>query len=216
MNDTAADAIGEIGFLNDLDKMIEEAPEEAQPVTGRAPAPREIAYPTKVPNRYRQIWERPTDVVWEGHFAKIMDRVEAGGIIALIGNRGTGKTRFAAEAVRNYSPERATYTTAMGLFLRIRASFGNKATESERDVVNEMALAKILVLDEIQERGNSAWEDRVLTHILDRRYGSMIPTIIIANLEASELEECLGASISSRINETGGTIEITGKSFREL
>ena len=72
----------------------------------------------------------------------------------------------------------------------------------------------MLILDEVQERGNTAWEDRILTHILDRRYGAMVPTIIIANLTESALVECLGDSIISRLTETGGVIEIDGPSHR--
>jgi len=204
-----------LGVMADFDRMIEEAPDEPQPIIFAQPAGRDIEYGTGMPKRYREPWERPSDAQWQGYFRRVMDKVETGGIVALIGNRGTGKTRIAAEAVRNYSPDKSTYTTAMGLFLRIRASFGKNNGETEEKIVKEMSQSTLLVIDEVQERGNTAWEDRLLTHILDKRYGAMTPTIIIANLNASELTECLGASISSRINETGGIVTITGKSHRE-
>ena len=204
-----------LSIMQDWDKLIAEAPDEPQAVPFAQPAGRDIEFTTGIPKRYRESWERPTDAEWIGHFRKVMDKVEIGGIIALIGNRGTGKTRIAAEAVRNFSPDKATYTTAMGLFLRIRASFGKKGGETEEQIVKEMSQCALLVIDEVQERGNTAWEDRLLTHILDKRYGAMTPTIIIANLDANGLTECLGASIVSRINETGGIVTITGKSHRD-
>lgn len=148
------------------------------------------------------------------NFTKIMNKSEEGGIIALIGHRGTGKTRLAAEAMRNLAPEKGLYATAMGLFLRLRASYGKASKESEDEIVREMARTPLLILDEVQERGNTAWEDRILTHILDRRYGAMMPTIIIANLTEAALVDCLGESIISRLSETGGIIEITGPSHR--
>jgi DNA replication protein DnaC len=77
-----------------------------------------------------------------------------------------------------------------------------------------MAECPLLVLDEIQERGNTSWEDRIITHILDRRYGDLMPTVIIANLTKETLADCLGESIVSRMQETGGVMEITGKSHR--
>lgn len=195
--------------------LIAAAPEAPEPIKGPAFAARDISPRTQLPKRYRAEWQRPQmDPVWMGHFAKIMQKCEDGGIIALIGPRGTGKTRFAAEAMRNYSPEIGTYTTAMGLFLRIRASFGKSSSESEDDIVSEMAKTRLLILDEIQERGNSAWEDRILTHILDRRYGAMAPTIVIANLTEAALVDCLGDSIISRLTETGGILEINGPSHR--
>jgi hypothetical protein len=42
----------------------------------------------------------------------------------------------------------------------------------------------------------------------------MIPTIIIANAKPDALVASLGESIADRMRETGGIIEITGKSHR--
>lgn len=201
--------------IRGLAALIESAPDAPEAIPGTAPAPRNISPRTEIPKRYRAEWPRPmADAAWVERFGKVMGKIEEGGIIALIGPRGTGKTRLSAEAVRNHAPEEASYTTAMALFLRIRASFGKNSKESEDDVVTEMARAPLLVLDEVQERGNTAWEDRILTHILDRRYGAMLPTIVIANLTESALVECLGDSIISRLTETGGVIEINGPSHR--
>ena len=54
----------------------------------------------------------------------------------------------------------------------------------------------------------------MLTHLLDARYGAIRPTIVIANLTREALPACLGDSITSRLTETGGVLEITGPSFR--
>lgn len=195
--------------------MIDAAPEAPEPITGTARAARNVSFTTGLPRRYRAEWECPAlDDVWMTHFGKIMTAVDGGGIVALIGPRGTGKTRLSAEAMRNHAPDNAIYTTAMGLFLRIRASFGKASKESESDIVDELAKCPLLILDEIQERGNTAWEDRILTHVLDRRYGAMTPTIIIANLTEDALSDCLGESILSRIEENGGVIEVDGPSHR--
>lgn len=209
--DTSALAFDVIGRL---DALIEAAPAAPAPIRGTAQAKRDVSPATGLPKRYRPEWDRPDDPDWRGHFGRIMNRIEAGGIVALIGPRGTGKTQLAAEAMRNFSPETGTYTTAMGLFLRIRASFGKANRESEDDIVQEMARTPLLVLDEIQERGNTPWEDRLLTHVLDRRYGGMRPTLVIANLTESGLIDCLGDSIISRLQETGGILEIAGPSHR--
>lgn len=202
--------------LDRMSELIASAPEGDSPIPDAAPASRNVMPHTGLPKRYRAEWPRPSDQVWCDRFAKIMRLVNAGGIGAMIGPRGTGKTRFAAEAMRNFSPHSGHYTTAMGLFLRIRSSFGKNSTESEETIVNELSKVPLLVLDEIQERGNSAWEDRILTHVLDRRYGAERPTLIIANLTETALTECLGDSIVSRLNETGGILEVTGPSFRDL
>lgn len=200
--------------LKSWDELIAAAPDEPQPVRGTGLAPRSISPFSGLEKRYRGEWPRPQDEDWLQKFASVMRKVETGGIVALIGERGNGKTRMAAEAMRNFSPEKGTYTTAMGLFLRIRASFGKMSRESEDEIVRELSRTPLLILDEVQERGNTPWEDRLLTHILDRRYASVSPTIVIANLKESALAECLGESIISRMEETGGILELAGKSHR--
>lgn len=213
MSTQSAKDLAEPG-LRILEGMIEKAPEEPLPEHEAKPVDREIMPSTKLPKRYRSEWERPLDPVWQGNFERTLTKVSEGGLVALIGPRGTGKTRLASEVMRNLSPDKGHYTTAMGLFLRVRASFGKKSAENEGEIVTELSKAPLLILDEIQERGNTAWEDRILTHILDRRYGDMIGGIVIANLDEAGLNECLGASIVSRLTETGGVLEISGESHR--
>ena len=206
------------GALADItsrfESLIEAAPDTPESISTAAPAPRNVASATGLPLRYRPEWPRPTDATWSDRFGKVMARVAEGGMIALIGPRGTGKTRIAAEAMRNYCPDRGSYTTAVGVFLRIRDTFGRKVGEREGDIVRELIAAPLLILDELQERGGTPWEDKVLTHVMDARYGAMRPTIVIANLTESALIEHLGDSIVSRLTETGGVMEITGPSHR--
>jgi DNA replication protein DnaC len=102
----------------------------------------------------------------------------------------------------------------MALFLRIRATFDKGATETENDIVRELSRTKLLVIDELQERSESAWENRLLTHIIDKRYGDERPTLLISNLTAAELTASLGDSITDRMRQGGGMIEITGQSHR--
>lgn len=192
------------------------APGESSPVSPEIPQlPDTIAERTGFPARYRAGWERPTDALWIERHAKLVAAIKSGGIIGMIGPRGTGKTRHAAEAMRDCARVFGRYATAMGLFLRIRATFDKrKAIESESDIVAEMSRSPLLVLDEIQERGETAWEDRILTHLLDARYGAMLPTIVLGNVGLAALQQQLGDSIVSRLTETGGVMEINGPSFR--
>jgi DNA replication protein DnaC len=200
--------------MKTFEDFIAEAPDIAEDYHAKLRPARDLEYKTRFPLRYREEWEIPEDQEWVDNFTKIKTRIKNGGIVALIGNRGHGKTRFAAEVARDLFPSKSQYTTAMELFLRLRNSFRKDSTESEREIVNELSQCKLLVIDELQERGNTEWEDRILVHIIDKRYGSMIPTILIANLTTEKLTENLGDSISSRMNEGGGIITIKGKSHR--
>jgi hypothetical protein len=161
--------------------------------------------------RYIRAFDRPAGE-WETTHARICTIIAAGGICCLIGNRGTGKTQHAAEAAKDHQPL-ALYATAMGVFLDARAAMDAKG-DSEKRVVKALVDAPMLVIDEAQERGGTPWEDRILNHVIDRRYAAMIPTIIIANAKPDALVASLGESIADRMRETGGIIEITGKSHR--
>jgi len=122
---------------------------------------------------------------------------------------------MAAEVCRDRLPAPIRYTTAMTVFLRIRQSYARKGGETELDIVESLAATWLLVIDEIQERSNSEWEDRIITHIIDRRYGASRPTIIIGNLTPQSMAANLGESIVSRVEETGGIIKMTKKSYRK-
>lgn len=169
---------------------------------------------TGVPDRYREPWERPVNPTWGGRFEKLLEILKTGGAVAIIGKRGTGKTRLSCEVLRDGAPHEGRYTTAMGIFLDLRNSFRSTEGPSEAQVIERLSSATLLIIDEIQERGNTEWEDRILTHILDKRYGAMRPTLLIGNLTVQELKDTLGTSITSRLNETGAIMEITGPSYR--
>lgn len=183
------------------------------------------------PEKWTKLNTPPTGQPWLLAYEKARRVVEDGGIVVLHGTRGGGKTRMAYELTKQCiypqdrrcavvsgftMPKRRTsaYSTAMGFFLDVRATYGKKSQRSERDAVEDMTTPGLLVLDEIQERSESPWENRLLTHVLDSRYASLRPTILIANLTAGELKESLGPSIMDRIRETGGSIEFNWPSYR--
>lgn len=170
---------------------------------------------TGLPTRYRRRWEHPEDEQWKRRFQRIKDRLQNHrATLAIIGNRGTGKTQLAAEIIKDIAPESATYITAAELFLRLRASFDKGTSETESDIVRELSRAKLLVIDELQERSESAWENQRLTLILDKRYANERPTLLLSNLTTAELTASLGDSITDRMRQGGGVIEITGPSHR--
>jgi DNA replication protein DnaC len=204
-----------IGASFDLSALIAAAPDA--PESPPQPPSDEWAAElnTGLPKRYRRFWQRPEDEQWKRRFQRIKDRLKSHhGIVGIVGNRGTGKTQLAAEIIKDLEPDRAIYTTAMGLFLRIRATFDKEAKETQDRIVRELSRSPLLVIDEMQERAESAWENQMLTHIIDGRYGNERPTILISNLTEEELTASLGHSIVDRMHQTGGIIKIVGQSHR--
>jgi DNA replication protein DnaC len=203
-----------------LEELIANAPEQTE-AAAMPHQPRDFSPATGIPLRYRPEWERPRDIEWISTLARIWTRVETGGIVVLIGPRGSGKTRMAVEVMRSGKHPhwlwQSRYTTAMGTFLAIRSSWRSEAAENnpdEREIIERLATAPVLTIDEMGERGDTPWEDRIITHLIDRRYGDLLPTILIANLTIDALPAALGDSICSRIQETGGIIRIDGPSHR--
>lgn len=146
--------------------------------------------------------------------AQIVGKLGDGFTIALLGNRGPGKTQLAQQAIQAACQRGRTalYTRAMTIFLALRATYGTDA--SEQSVIDLYSKPDLLVIDELQERGDTPWEDRVLNHLIDIRHGELLGTLLVANLTPGAFKKSLGPTITERLRETGGIIECSWKSFR--
>ncbi len=203
-------------------------------------APRREILPILVsngwPERYTIDLDEPQGGAWLAGFALAQPVIASGGLLILHGKRGTGKTRMAAEIARtgrfpldqtkgqkiaDSIPDNrrtAVYRTAMDFFLDVRDTYkpsGKKIEgRSEKFVIDALKRPGLLIIDELQERGDTPFEDRLLTHLIDARYGAMRSTILIANLSAAELGPALGPSIVDRAHENGRRVEFTWDSYR--
>jgi DNA replication protein DnaC len=149
--------------------------------------------------------------------------IGTGMLHGLIGKRGTGKTRAAVAVVRQACLEAvrdgegsvrpALYRKTMDLFLDVRGTFKSEA-KTEREVLESYILPPLLVLDEVQERGGSEFEDRMLNYVIDRRYDLRRDTLLISNLTKGEFAANVGSSIVSRLTECGTVFEFDFPSFR--
>ncbi len=100
----------------------------------------------------------------------------------------------------------------MGFFLDVKESFGGSG--SEKAVIDAYVKPAVLVLDEMQERGQTPWEDRLLTHLIDRRYAAKKDTLLLSNQTSKQFQEAMGESVVSRILQTGGIAVCDWESFR--
>lgn len=139
--------------------------------------------------------------------------------IGMLGTRGTGKTDLASGLIKEFcrAGRSARYATAMGIFQAIRKTFGShgQGGATEADVVEQLARADLLVVDELQTRSDSIWENGVLVDLIDRRYASLRSTVLVANLTPDAFAASVGESIASRITESGGLLICTWPSFRQ-
>lgn len=171
-----------------------------------------------VPKRHMNF--RPeTDNVdknWMRVYTKIKDTVDKGSLFAIVGNRGTGKTQIGSSLIGYVTINlnmSAMYKKAFDIFLRIRESM-NAPGDSEIKAVNEFINKFFLVIDSFEVRSETPFENRILDHIIDRRYDLVKPTLIISNDTLDNFVKIIGPSVVDRIRETGGIIEMSWQSYR--
>lgn len=164
-------------------------------------------------------------VAWENTYDRIFDAIGKGSVSVLIGPRGTGKTQLAVVISENvehrlhqrrgaFDQARTRYTTAVELFMTIKETYGDNAQRSEKAAIDLFVKPDLLVIDEVQERAGTEWENRLLVNIVDRRYAAMKDTILVGNLKPEDVQRELGTSIASRAQETGGIYVADWPSFR--
>lgn len=163
---------------------------------------------------------------WAPHKAKyqlvssaLFGLMQNPGMIALLGTRGCGKTRMACGTVRAFCLEGRTaiYRRVLDFFLDVKATFDKRdeGNVTQREVIARYCRPELLVLDEIQVRSDTDWENVLLTDLVDRRYAARKSTIFVANLGPEEFFRRVGDSITSRINECGGYFVCDWPSFRD-
>lgn len=166
----------------------------------------------------RQLYHSNLDRSGEWAIAekRITGKLGSGCLIALVGSRGCGKTQLAVEAIRHCANKgkRGRYCTATEFFMEVKATYGNES-RSEKNVLDEFSRPLLLVIDEIGQRSESEWENRLLFELLNRRYNALKDTLLISNQGVEEFTKSMGPSLISRMVETGGLIECKWPSYRK-
>lgn len=152
---------------------------------------------------------------WSDALEKLVQCSTTGFLMALTGIRGNGKTQLAVELIRHNAGQgrRARFCSAMEFFMEIKAGYRNES-KAEKDIIGDFCRPSLLVVDEIGQRSDSEWENRLLYEMVNRRYNDMKDTLLISNQEEAQLKAALGPSIVSRMNETGGLMPCDWPSFR--
>lgn len=169
---------------------------------------------SNVPARHSN-FSIPESGPWSDAFASINSKVGSGILFVIMGLRGTGKTQLGTSLIKDACAKglKAKYTKAIDVFIDLRGSF-RKDGQSESDVIDRYIEPSLLVVDALEERGETTFEDRLLNHIIDKRYDAMYDTVLITNQNTEKFQESVGPSIVSRIHETGDKLVCDWQSFR--
>lgn len=141
---------------------------------------------------------------------------ESAAMLVLYGPPGTGKTHLGAAAIyarymkngcreSSKGAKLARMGTQSGIARRVRNTYGDGASETERDVMRELTECGLLVVDEIGAGSGTDHEKQVLCDILCERYNKKKATIMISNLTIDGLKTALGDRVIDRINEDHGS-----------
>lgn len=154
-------------------------------------------------DKQTQVWR------WVMNYCSSFELVlQTGRSCAFAGGTGTGKTRLASSMLCYVLDKGGTgfYTTAMDLLGRIKDTYNDKATETERQVIEFFESRDLLVIDEVGKQVDSNYDQSQLFRLFDLRYRSLRPTVLVSNLSVDGLGAYLGTAIMDRLRETGGGI----------
>src|SRR5690606_23131134 len=86
----------------------------------------------------------------------------------------------------------------------VKDTYRRDSTQTEAEAIASFVTPDLLILDEVGVQFGSDTEKLILFEIINGRYESMKPTIVISNLAIGELEAYLGERAFDRLREGGG------------
>lgn len=208
------------GFFSRMDRLIEAAEPGSTPIP-TAPRANLVKLSNGWGERYVAEEELRGDE-WHAVFREAREYTRLRGLVAMIGNRGTGKTRMAAEIVRGgWFPDdavnhRQPNGVKRGIYRRASQIITELWDKSKRKEETQALFSGcgLLVIDEIQEANNDAAAKSEFTTLADLRYTANLPTIFIGNLDVSGLSKSLSPSVIDRMHENGKAFIFGWESYR--
>ena len=131
--------------------------------------------------------------------------------LVMIGNAGTGKTHLACAIIRETTGK---YRTAPDIVEELRRAKSFSALETEAEIIEYYGRAPLLVIDEIG-RGIAATDEKyMLYQVLNARYNTRKPTVLISNHKKADFLQYIGVAAADRLVESAEIMELIGESYR--
>ena len=131
--------------------------------------------------------------------------------LVMIGNAGTGKTHLACAIIREAGGK---YRTAPDIVEEMRRAKSFSSNETEADIIKYYGHVPLLVIDEIG-RGIAATDEKyMLYQILNARYNTRKPTVLISNFTKADFLQYIGVAAADRLVESAEVWELNGESYR--
>lgn len=136
--------------------------------------------------------------------------------LLLIGEIGTGKTQLACElgeAFINRLLRSVRYVTAKGMVSEIQAAYSTDG-KTEESEIDRFVRYDLLILDEIDLVPAKENALGLLMEVINRRYGSHRPMIVVTNQQLADLGRFVGERVVDRFHENGFPCAFDWPSFR--
>ena len=131
--------------------------------------------------------------------------------LVMLGNAGTGKTHLSCAILRELG---GVYRIAPDILEEMRRAKSFTAAETEAEIIDYYGRVKLLVIDEIG-RGISATDEKyVIYQLVNARYNTRKPTVLISNLGKSDFLQYIGVAAADRLVESAEICELKGESYR--
>jgi DNA replication protein DnaC len=145
-----------------------------------------------------------------------------GRMLVMLGNNGNGKNHLAVSILKITG---GVKYTVYEIELLMKQSFSGETREWK--LIQHLCEVEMLVIDEIGRTKGGDWELNWLSHVINRRYEDLLPTVLMSNKHRKEscprgeagcpdcIQNWVGNDILSRIIENGVVLEFTGDDYRE-
>lgn len=144
--------------------------------------------------------------------------------LTMVGPAGVGKSHLCACVVRYLSFRyglRCTWVSMVNLSMRVRSRWDNRSmpqfdrSQSEIDIMDQVALAKVLILDDVGRGSRGGHESKLLEEIIARRENHIaLQTWVTSNLSPTELQDWLGTRSYSRLMKIAPLVVMGGFDLR--
>jgi len=139
------------------------------------------------------------------------DALATGRSAVFIGKPGTGKTHLAVGIglrIMHRDGRTVHFSTVMRAIRRIRNTWGRNGAESETEAIEAFTFPDLLILDEVGIQYGSEAEKLLIFDILNERYENRRPTLLLSNLDLTDVRAYLGERVYDRLREDGGEVVV--------
>ncbi|NPV52178.1 MAG: ATP-binding protein [Firmicutes bacterium] len=140
----------------------------------------------------------------------------AGSGLIIYGQPGTGKSHLAAAITNRLLSQGipCIFQSVPALLKRIQATWDG-GTVKERDLIQALTEADLLVLDDAGAEQWSTWSESTLYYVVDERYRWKRPLVVTSNCDPEFLERQVGARTFDRLAEMCFIVANQGSSYRK-